>query len=269
MIDPVHGVPFFVLGRSRPVDSWVEGSFLWGDFGGVPHPRESPEVCAARELVEESCGVIVRPVDTELFARALCDEQFVMRYEDERAVVFVVRFDWKPGLPYEFNKLFVQLRALSRVARGVPLSAAERLLLCRFRWLQSQSDSGLQALLGHPAVMKRRQLLPFSAIEKASHSLSDALGSAHRNMDIQMPVSCLVVDGIRPTWLEKDRLELFSIQQVQQVLRPSGLTCAQGQTLEFSPELLSILRAVLRALVTGRFTCRVQGEVYAQTTVPR
>ena len=252
MMDPAFAVPFFVLGRSRPVESWMEGSLLWSDFGGALGGSEAPEDAAARELVEETSGTLVGPSDTGVFAKALRDEMFVVRIQTDTTLTFVVRFAWRPSLPFEFATVHRHLKAFSRVARGVPLTAAERLLLCRFRWLQSHADPALQRWVSHPAVRVRKQLLPASAVQAASDGMSEALQAARRQVEITSPSPCLVIDGVRSSWIEKDQLELFTIQQLQAVLKPPGLTCSHGQTMEFAPSFLDTLRALVKAVMTGQ-----------------
>ena len=220
------------------------------------HANETIESCAARELVEESCGTILSVVDKHVFVRALTEQQYVLRLETAEDVVFVVRFAWRPSVVFEFAQVAMKLRAVSRVSRGVALGSEERLLLCRFRWLQSHSDPSLQTLLKHPAVIVRKQILPVSAVQQASNALSESIGSVSRQVDMLMPTSCLVIDGVRGCWLEKDRIDLFSLQQMQQVLRPLGLASGAGQTLDFEPGFLAVFRTLFRAIVTGRLTCR-------------
>lgn len=261
MMDPVFSVPFFLVGRSRPVDSWMEGSLLWGDFGGALRTGEGVEDAAARELVEETAGTLVGPSDLGVFAQALRDWMFVVRIQTDDTLTFVVRFAWRPSLPFEFSTVHRHLRAFGRVARGVPLTAAERLLLCRFRWLQSHADPALQRWLQHPAMKLRKQLLPASAVQAASDALSSALQASSRHVETQGPSQCLVIDGVRSSWIEKDQMELFTIQQLQSALRPPGLTCSHGQTMEFAPPFLETLRVLVKAI---QFSCH-----YAPMTVVR
>ena len=256
MMDPTFIVPFFLVGRSRPVDSWMEGSLLWNDFGGVVRAGESLEDAAARELVEELAGVLVPPNDERLFAQALRDCMFVVRIDTDDHVLLVVRFAWRPSIPFEFGTVHRHLQAFSRMARGVPLTAAERLLLCRFRWLQSHSDTSLQKWAQHPALRTRKQMLPASAVQAASDGMASALQSTRRQLDMQMPVSCLVIDGVKPAWMEKDQVEMFTIQQLQTALKPPGLTCSHGQTMEFAPSFLELLRVLVKTIMTGQFACQ-------------
>lgn len=261
MIDPVFNVPFVLLGRSRPVESWVEGSLLWNDFGGTHADSRSLEETAASEIVQECLGLLVSLTDRELFVQALKDEMFVLRLQSESQIVFVVRFAWRPSLPFEFQTLHTQLRALSRISRSVPLSHAERLTLCRFKWLQSESDAKLRSLVHHPAVMIRKQTLPLSTVQDASNSLSNVLQSSQRVLENGTPaVKCWVIDGVRSSWLEKDKIDLFSFQQLQCALRPEGLCCMQGQSIELSKHFAEILKSVVRALTFARidFQCAVQ-----------
>ena len=255
MMDPEFSVPFFVVGRSRPVDSWMQGSLLWSDFGGNVVEGEAVEEAAARELVEETAGVLLPMSDLRMFAQALRDSIFVVRIHTEDSLTFVVRFAWRPSLPFEFGVVHKHLRALGRVSRGVPLTAAERLLLCRFRWLQSHADPTLQKWINHPAVRVRRQILPASAVQSASNALSEALHSSRRQVDVQTPSSCIVIDGVRSSWIEKDQMELFTIQQLQAALKAPGLTCSHGQTMEFAPSFLTTLRVLVKAMMTGQFAC--------------
>lgn len=259
MVDPLYATPFFILGRSRPVDSWKEGSFLWSDFGGSVNSHDTCiEETAAREIVEEMLGLLVQKEDFSLFKKALSEDLFVLKVVSENLVVFVVRFAWKPYLPFEFAKLHLQLKAVSRISRGLDLTAAERLTLCRFKWLQSEQDATMKQLLKHPAVQVRKQILPLSAVEQASNLLSEAIGAKKRSLDAyQYKVSCYVIDGVKSSWLEKDKIELFSIQQLQCACRPEGLVCTQGQSIEIAPFYIPVLKMITRALLTGDLHCSV------------
>lgn len=256
MMDPEFGVPFFLVGRSRPVDSWKEGSLLWSDFGGTCRADEPVEGTAARELVEELSGTLIGPSDVSMFARSLRDRLFVVQICTADSILFVVRFAWRPSLPFEFSVTHRHLRAFSHVARGVPLTASERLMLCRFRWLHSHADPALQRWISHPAVQRRRQILPSSAVQAASDGLSAALRSAPRTLETLGPSSCLVIDGVQSSWMEKDQVEMFTIQQLQLALKSPGLTCSQGQTMEFAPSFLRDLRTLIKTMLTGQFACQ-------------
>jgi 8-oxo-dGTP pyrophosphatase MutT (NUDIX family) len=260
MVDPVYFTPFLVLGRSRPVDSWKEGSLYWSDFGGLVHEKDgSVEETAAREVIEEMLGLLVAKEDLYLFKRALLDELFIIKVLYEEDIVFVVRFAWKPFLPFEYSKLYFQLRSISHVSRGIELTAAERIALCRFKWLQSDQDSTIKTLLKHPAVQVRKQILPISAVQEASKALSQALGAKERMIfSNEYKTSCYVIDGVKSSWLEKDKIELFSIQQLQCACRPEGLVCTQGQSIDIAPSYVPVLKIIVRALLTGQYQCSIR-----------
>lgn len=57
-IDPQWGNMYFWLGKERRNSRWPEGSETWSDFGGRPHELEGSHDIAAREFVEESCGML-------------------------------------------------------------------------------------------------------------------------------------------------------------------------------------------------------------------
>lgn len=57
-IDPQWGNMYFWLGKERRNSRWPEGSETWSDFGGRPHELEGSCDIAAREFVEESCGML-------------------------------------------------------------------------------------------------------------------------------------------------------------------------------------------------------------------
>jgi hypothetical protein len=57
-VDPMWGNIYFWMGKERRNMRWPEGSETWSDFGGRPQGSETSTDIAAREFVEESCGML-------------------------------------------------------------------------------------------------------------------------------------------------------------------------------------------------------------------
>lgn len=240
MVDPKFNCVYVLLGRSRAVGDWIEGSLLWSEFGGTCKAHESPETTAAREVCEESLGLLLSPADAGVCAKALADGQFVLRVEIDNQVWFIVRFAWNPMISFLFSNQRKQLSLLAKLSRGLPMTQAERLLACRMKWLQPGADPKLQALLNHPALHTRRARVPASVVQIASDRLSDELCSKRRSVSNTAPLSVVIVDGVSSSWMEKDQLQLFSIQQLGLLLQQKSLHAT----------LLEVMPVVLRALTS-------------------
>ena len=218
MVDPQYKLPYILLGRSRSVASWAEGSMVWSDFGGLVAQFESVEKAAARELVEESLGLLLKSEDCLLFAKSLMDENYICKVvaelDCETSILYLVRFQWRPALLHEFQGLHQQLKAMSHISRGVALLKEERDSVSRFKWLQSETDQSLKRVLRHPSLLKQEAYLPRSIVNKAHSQLSATLNVLNHQTADGPPTRSVVIKGVRSSWMEKNRLELFSLQQI-------------------------------------------------------
>jgi hypothetical protein len=227
---------------------WVEGSVLWDDFGGNVKD-EDVEECAARELYEETLGTLISKDDVSILAASLRNEQYVFRIEN----TFLVKFDWNPKVLYEFSKIHFQMKCLQKISAGYPLFPAQRLEMCKYKWMESRKDGRLQTLLNHPAVLKERRFLPASVIANANARLNVALQASSFSISGE-PSSCLVVKGVKSEFLEKEVLELYSLQQLFCCLQLSGL-CVKGQSIQLSESFNLFLGAAKKSFCMGLTDC--------------
>jgi hypothetical protein len=127
-VDPKWGNMYFWLGKERRNLQWPQGSETWSDFGGrAQHPGEDPPQVAAREFVEETCGMlsyfehdtIPRHV-TEDIAASLRNGEYLFRVvmwtevaERKRLfVTYVKQIPWSPHAMHEFHETHQYLAKL-------------------------------------------------------------------------------------------------------------------------------------------------------------
>jgi len=242
------GCPFFLLGRSRSMRSWIEGSSLWDDFGGQVKD-EDVEQCAARELFEETLGVLISTNDVPILAQSLRDGEYIFRIDN----IYLVKFDWNPKVLYDFSKIHFQIKSFERISVGLPLNPAQRLEMCKYKWMQSRTDSRLSKILDHPAIHKERRVFPLSIVANANNKLNEAIHASSCQV-VGAPLSCIVIKGVKKEFLEKEVLELFSLQQLFCCLQISGL-CVKGQSIQLSESFNSFLGSVKKSLCMGLTDC--------------
>ena len=236
----VENLPYLLLGRSRSIKSWAEGSSVWDDFGGM---GEDVEETAARELYEETLGTLITKSDIPVLAQSLREEQYVMKYMGD-GVIFLVKFNWNPKVLYDFSKLRFQLKCFEKICAGFPLFTQERLEMCKFKWMQC--DSKLKNLLAHPAIEKSKRYLPGSVIENAHKSLSKAIHSS--STAYSKGCDTVIVHGVKKQFMEKEVIELFGIAQLCCCFQEEGL-CVEGQSIQLSSSFLVFLPVLKKFLI--------------------
>lgn len=244
-----EGCAFLLLGRSRNMKSWVEGSSLWDDFGGRLKDQEAPEECAARELYEETLGLLISRSDIPLLAQSIRDEQYVIRMQN----TFLVKFDWNPKILFDFSKLHFQLKCFEKLCGMFPLTAAQRLEMCKFKWMQSRSDTNLRAVLEHPALEISKRPLPACAIQNAHSKLAEMI-HAKPSSAYGPATTCVVVHGVKTQFLEKEVLELFSLEQLFCCLQNRGL-CVRGQSIQLNAAFSDFLQNIKVSTCMGLADC--------------
>lgn len=239
MTDPVSKETYFVLGRNRVVHDWSDGSATWSDFGGQCNEDEEREQCAARELVEESLETILKLSDAVLFAQALREDVYMLCLETESALVYLVRFQWNPACSYEFSSFRSVLSCLYKLHRRYPLSKEESNKMLRYGWFDKRKKK-LEALLQHPALTVHQTTLRDREILAAQQTLGELLG---RRVSTSPRVAdsvqqCFVIRDVNSAWLEKDKLQLFSVEQLRAMLSHRTADLVQES---FRPVLAKVL----------------------------
>ncbi len=120
--DPVCGNVYFLLGQDV---FQFSGDLHWSDFGGTVKKDETLEKAAAREFVEETCGVVkfkeeaIGFCDAEEVERDLKDQRFAFSVKYQLAnrarQTFVVEVPWQPEVCAKFQ---VTREALTEVQRS-------------------------------------------------------------------------------------------------------------------------------------------------------
>lgn len=251
MVHPTAGV-YVLLARSR-AGEW-DGASKWGDFGGSSQEGEEPEDTAAREVAEESVETLVKWHERHIFRQSLLDKQYVLKHESQFNTTYIVRFAWDPSKVYEFSLMRKVLAGLQKLARGLELGRADRETLCKYRWFCR--DTRLTRILQHPAVHSRAAPLPPSEIAAAQHRLATALGL--RSVTPSRADKAIVVTSVDSAWLEKDKLQLFSLEQVRAMLCGGGSYCRGAACSELDDAVKPALRLLSR--VMRFYGCQGQGE---------
>ncbi len=127
-VDPTWGNMYFWLGKERRNVRWPQGSETWSDFGGraMHSDEDSPQV-AAREFVEETCGMLryfehdtIPRQATEDIAASLRDGGYLFRIvmwtevagHKRLFVTYVKQIPWSPHAMNEFQETHQYLSKL-------------------------------------------------------------------------------------------------------------------------------------------------------------
>lgn len=127
-VDPTWGNMYFWLGKERRNLRWPQGSETWSDFGGrALHATEDSAQVAAREFVEETCGMLpyfehdpIPRQSTEDIAESLRNGDFLFRIimwtETATAkrlfVTYVKQIPWSPHAMNDFHSTHQYLTKL-------------------------------------------------------------------------------------------------------------------------------------------------------------
>ena len=235
MVDPEHGVPFFLLGRNRCSYRWKQGSRRLSFFGGRNRPRESEEDCAAREFYEETLGSVLASESDSTRTRhrervsALSAQlkrgEYLARMTTPRGPLFVLNIPWDPTCAVRFRSNWLLISALNKLCRQKPsnpsaarLTSAEREAF--FGASPAQRAPRHRWLLCHPAVS-------YTRVE----------GSKPR------------VDRVRPQFLEKEAVVLASARMLHGAVAQEGRMLNTAGTLEIvQPDVIPDLGRVLSNL---------------------
>lgn len=243
MVAP-DGSVYVLLGCGRQVVSWTAGSQRWADFGGMLRQGEAAVTAAAREACEESLGLLWS--SPEALASQLERDDFLLRVEllDGSGLVWVLRVDWTPDLPYRFEQTRAVLSAMSKICRGIPLATQEQYLMVHYNWFRA--DARLRRLLDHPAVVKKRELVTGPVIDRARKAMRQQLHmhEPHHPPLPGKPVLALVVEDVDTAFLEKTHVALFSVPQLQQLLT-LGLAAHDGVRVSLMDSMKPVLSEVL------------------------
>lgn len=241
MVDPVHRLPWVLLGRDA-------GGTTFSEFAGrVEHDEDFP-AAAARELFEESCACVgfldYRPTATrsgilsrtsgpgwvlDALARSFrSPDGYAARVEYEaegtfrmiQRTVYAVRVPWDPHCVVRFRKTRVMLGGLRRILEH-GTATREELAELQTEDL-AQRDARHRYLLAHPAV--------------------EAEGA-----DLDDPDPRPVVRRVLGKYLEKSEIAMLSFPELLRATR--GIASAHdGSRVVLSGSSAPILRGVISDL---------------------
>lgn len=241
-IDPVWGRMYFLLGKERYTSNWVRSSELWSCFGGRPANRgEAVEHVAAREFLEETCGM-VKFFESDTLPRTehadisnfLASHKFLLRVNivikpggepsgkadaHKLYTVFVTQIPWDPQCVLRFGRC----RSMLATVRLVPSTRG------RLRWM-----------LAHPALHvfpKTEQdspdMMQRVVVCKVTAAVAAAAKRGRRTeavlADVEAATCRLVVNK---DYLEKQALALWSVPQLLRAVRTCGILSTRGGKVE-------------------------------------
>lgn len=241
-IDPVWGRMYFLLGKERYTSNWVRASELWSCFGGRPANRgEAVENIAAREFLEETCGM-VKFFESDMLPRTehadistfLASQKFLLRINmvikpvettgktadaHKLYTVFVPQIPWDPQCVLRFGKC----RSMLATMRLLPPTRG------RLRWM-----------LAHPALhvfprteQDSAEIMQQVVICKVPAAVAAAAkrGRCKEALlaDVEAAAGRLVVNK---DYLEKQALALWSVPQLLRAVRTCGILSTRGGKVE-------------------------------------
>lgn len=248
MVDPRTGLPFLLLSQNKLSFGWPAGSCRLSFFGGKRRLGESPEQAAGREAIEESVGAVAfRREDTtrekhwkrcELLTESLLSGEYVGKYDFGSRVVFVVNVPWDPGCVRRFRNNHSLLTAVSKCCR----QQGQR--------RDTMRDNDFRLSRG-----ERMGLFPTSRENRSARHrwLVSSSALSFRRDKHGNPV----IRGVRPQYLEKQRLVLLSVAQIQEACDSGDRhVTADGDLYHLLDECSRELRFILGDL-HYRFPSRV------------
>jgi hypothetical protein len=264
MVDPETGCVYVLLGRNRTAESYP-GSNAWSDFGGTLAHGETPEACAAREVAEESLETLVKFHERAIMTQALTDGQYIFKICTEADTHWVVKFKWNPAAIFEFGSVHRILSSMSKLCKGYELTNSEKSTLKKYRWFCK--DARLSSILQHPAIVHTKKNLDSASISKAQAAFASRIQAS---VQPQTHTEARVIRDIKPQWLEKDSLQLFSIPQICAMVCQGSVSCSKGICSQLDKRIIPSLTQCIRMLkfYCGKSICVWESAPSAEETEP-
>lgn len=229
---------YFLLGQEMFDPRWF-ASDRWSDFGGTVKANEDEMMCAAREFVEETMGIVLPDVAMDLnnpstvdvahMHQQLQDKSYLYRVEciteavknththvRKSKICYLKRIPWQPHLPEVFRLVNSTLRRLSILS--TPNSQLDFNEPLQTFWLSM--PTWLQT---HPAV------------------------NVTRENDKILTVS------VNPEWLEKQQIGWWSLPRLRAVIKNGGRFKKQMFRYGFLSTLSMILDKFTQNDTSNRF----------------
>ena len=267
---------YLLLGKENSKHRWAEGG-QWCDFGGGIQKGEDAEQCAAREFVEETCGMVrFFERDNTSAARArgddiaasLRDGNFLFRLQTTFVssesdvmvhpggkvpylpvyVTYVCLVPWDPVAQERFSHCRTMLGGLHKAIQRQPLTAEEvqayepedtKLRSSRQRWL-----------LQHPAVRSTLESVSLQAIQQVGRhgTLHEVMRSTHASASASERIP--VVHSVAEEYMEKERIQYWSLPALQHALMHEGILKSpqDGRTEVCKKAFMTILQILFKGL---------------------
>jgi hypothetical protein len=250
MIQPESKDIYVLLGRNRTSEAYA-GSHAWSDFGGIKLLHEKPEACAARELAEESLETLVKFHECHIMQQALEDGEYIYKRSDHESIIWFVRFKWNPAALFEFASIHKILSTMSKICKKYQLTNSEKNVLKKYRWFCK--DTRLNDILEHPAIIYEKKHIYSDSIIKAQSGFATLLNIQYASKDTLAYMTSTksyakIVKNIKPEWLEKDLLQLFSIPQLCAMICQGSATCSKGICSQLDLKIISIITQFIRLI---------------------
>ena len=213
-VDPQWGNLYFVLGKERKNRQWPAGSERWSDFGGRTMRTDiNPETTAAREFLEETLAM-VRYFEADAIPRT----GYVDIADSLRRGEYTFQFTLELGVVAEVKRCYVTF------VKQIPWDThmMYRFNVCRNMITNIQTHYGTakwtELLLAHPAIVESPVSTPFNC-------------------------------KIKRSFLEKKKLALWSVPQLQHAVEFNGIMCCRnGNVEQCRPAFTNFIEVLLSEL---------------------
>lgn len=157
----------FLLGREHPEEGW-SGSNTWADFGGAPDDKELPDAAGAREMWEETMGML--GTQSEILSRLRTSARPVT-FGASVGVTWLLPIAYDAELPKRFSNV---VEYLSHCTRAHPSKKGFKFLpSCPDGWLEKTGLMWISARRLKAAALGRWS----SAWSSKPHFRPELLGS--------------------------------------------------------------------------------------------